>query len=172
MNGQIKWFSNEKGYGFIVPEFGSESLFFHISEYRSNEPIQIWDAVSYELGMGRNGKKSAKNVQFVSRGILSNNKPYYAKKTTTQDKEIYGAIGGAVLGAAAGPLGLFLGALIGAAYGSPQEITSTCLRCNGIGHVTAIDENFIGFQCKNCKAFWRKRNKDNLRLDDLNRYDN
>jgi polyribonucleotide nucleotidyltransferase len=52
--------------------------------------------------------------------------------------------------------------------GSPKDITSTCLRCGGKGNVTAIDENFIGFQCESCKAFWKKRNKENLRIDQLN----
>lgn len=39
------------------------------------------------------------------------------------------------------------------------EITSTCLRCGGTGHVTARSNNKIGFQCKDCKSFWKERDK-------------
>ena len=50
-----------------------------------------------------------------------------------------------------------------------EEITSPCLRCGGTGHVTNIDENFIGFQCENCKSFWKKRNVENLSIDKVDR---
>lgn len=41
-----------------------------------------------------------------------------------------------------------------------MEITSTCLKCGGVGQVTARSDGFIGFQCQGCKSFWKKRDKD------------
>jgi len=50
---------------------------------------------------------------------------------------------------------------------STRLITGTCLRCGGTGHVTAITPEFIGFQCEKCRAFWKKRNRDNLRPEEV-----
>ncbi len=65
--GKVKWFSAEKGYGFIEQE-GGEDLFVHFSEiqgegYRS---LQEGQTVSFEAGTGKNGKAQAQNVRVVS----------------------------------------------------------------------------------------------------------
>ncbi len=62
--GSVKWFSNEKGYGFISQE-GGEDLFVHHSEikmqgYRS---LNEGEQVSFEIGEGKNGKPQAINVE-------------------------------------------------------------------------------------------------------------
>ena len=41
-----------------------------------------------------------------------------------------------------------------------RKLTSTCMKCGGTGHVTAVEDAIIGFQCIKCKAFWRKRDSD------------
>lgn len=52
--GIVKWFNQEKGYGFIEPSNGGPDLFTHIS--------RVWGTltegqhVEYEVGIGRNGK--------------------------------------------------------------------------------------------------------------------
>ena len=171
VRGKVKWFSTEKGYGFIVAENWPTDLFFHGSDYRSTQPIRAWDVVEFDVGSGRNGKAAAKNVTFVSRPKpelpSKPQRPYYGKKTSTKDKSTSAGIGGALIGMLGGLPGLIIGAAIGVAAGSPREITSKCLRCGGTGNVTAIDERFIGFQCESCKAFWKKRNEENLSMDDV-----
>ena len=168
MEGKIKWFSSEKGYGFITVESLQEDIFFHVSEYRSQEQIHPWDKVKFEIGAGRNGKSAAKNVEFISRGDPPpSNKPYYGKKAILKCNGISGVLRYAGKGAeAGGPIGMIVGGIIGA-MSSPKEITSTCLKCGGKGHITALDEHFVGFQCERCKSFWRKRNKINLTMDEL-----
>ena len=55
--GIVKWFNNEKGFGFIMPEDGGKDLFAHHSEiigagYKSLEENQ---RVSFITGSGQKG---------------------------------------------------------------------------------------------------------------------
>ncbi|AQS51430.1 cold-shock protein [Paenalcaligenes hominis] len=64
--GTVKWFNNEKGFGFISPENGGKDLFVHHSDilgsgYKSLEENQ---RVSYEPAQGQKGPQ-AKSVQKV-----------------------------------------------------------------------------------------------------------
>ena len=64
VTGRVKWFNDQKGFGFITPEDGGKDLFVHHSNiamegYRSLEEGQ---KVEYEAGEGRKGPE-ATNVQ-------------------------------------------------------------------------------------------------------------
>jgi len=50
--GTVKWFSNEKGYGFIVPEEGGEDLFVHYSEIDTEgfKSLDEDDRVEFSVG--------------------------------------------------------------------------------------------------------------------------
>ena len=64
--GKVKWFSEEKGYGFIEPDDGSEELFVHYTgiEGTGFRSLKEGEKVSYELAQGRRGEQ-AHNVQRV-----------------------------------------------------------------------------------------------------------
>lgn len=165
MEGTVKWFRYEKGFGWILVRGRTNDLFFHISQYKSEALIQPGDRVSFEIGTGKNNKPAAKNVRFIARAKSPRpSKKYYGKPTRTKDKSETGF----AIGLLGGPVGMMVGYLIGSLFGK-ENITSTCLRCGGTGHVTAIDENFVGFQCEKCKRFWKKKNRDGLSMEDVER---
>ena len=60
--GKVKWFSNQKGYGFITPESGPD-VFVHHSEIQGEgyKSLEEGEAVEFEIGKGPKGD-SAKNV--------------------------------------------------------------------------------------------------------------
>ena len=65
ITGTVKFFNNDKGYGFISPEDGSSDAFVHISavERAGMSTLNKEQRVSYELEIDRRGKTSAVNLQ-------------------------------------------------------------------------------------------------------------
>ena len=63
--GTVKFFNEDKGYGFIAPEEGGADAFVHISavERAGMRTLDKDQRVSYELEQGRSGKLSAVNLQ-------------------------------------------------------------------------------------------------------------
>ena len=58
--GTVKWFSDEKGYGFITPEDGSKDLFVHHSNIQGEgfRSLSEGQQVSFEVGQGRKGPEA------------------------------------------------------------------------------------------------------------------
>ena len=58
--GTVKWFSDEKGYGFITPEDGSKDLFVHHSNILGEgfKSLSEGQLVSYEAAEGRKGPEA------------------------------------------------------------------------------------------------------------------
>ena len=63
--GTVKFFNEQKGYGFIAPEDGGNDAFVHITavERAGMRTLQKDQRVSYELEEDRRGKMSAVNLQ-------------------------------------------------------------------------------------------------------------
>ena len=55
--GTVKWFSADKGYGFITPDDGGKDLFVHHSEVKVSGYATLSDGqkVQYEVGQGQKG---------------------------------------------------------------------------------------------------------------------
>ena len=60
--GTVKWFSNQKGYGFISPEDGND-VFVHHSEIQGDgyKSLEEGQKVEFEIAEGPKGEQ-AKNV--------------------------------------------------------------------------------------------------------------
>lgn len=65
--GKVKWFSDEKGYGFIENSEGGEDLFVHYSEISGEgfRTLEEGNEVEFEVVDGRGGKKQASRVEVV-----------------------------------------------------------------------------------------------------------
>ncbi|HHT01543.1 MAG TPA: cold shock domain-containing protein [Firmicutes bacterium] len=57
MRGTVKWFSAEKGYGFITREDGEGDVFVHFSEIQGEgfRTLDEGQEVEFDLGMGQKG---------------------------------------------------------------------------------------------------------------------
>jgi CspA family cold shock protein len=64
--GVVKWFSDEKGYGFITPEDGGADAFVHFSAIQSDgfRTLNEGTKVEFELGQGQKGPQ-AQNVRVI-----------------------------------------------------------------------------------------------------------
>lgn len=62
--GTVKFFNQDKGFGFITPDDGGQDVFVHVSGVLSGGPLRDGAKVSYELGQDRKtGKSKALDVR-------------------------------------------------------------------------------------------------------------
>ena len=60
-SGTVKWFNAEKGFGFIVPDDGSQDLFAHYSAIESSgyRTLEEGQKVTFEVAQGPKGPQAA-----------------------------------------------------------------------------------------------------------------
>jgi CspA family cold shock protein len=56
--GTVKWFSDEKGFGFITPDDGSKDLFVHQSAIVGGTSLREGAKVTYEAEAGDKGPRA------------------------------------------------------------------------------------------------------------------
>ena len=63
--GTVKWFSDQKGYGFITPEDGSKDVFIHHSAIQGEgfKSLQEGQSVEFEVSSGPKGPQAANVVK-------------------------------------------------------------------------------------------------------------
>ncbi len=59
VKGTVKWFSNQKGYGFITPENGKD-VFVHFSSVKMDgyKSLKEGDKVEFEITQGPKGEQA------------------------------------------------------------------------------------------------------------------
>jgi CspA family cold shock protein len=62
--GTVKWFSDEKGFGFIAPSDGTKDVFVHHSAVQGSgfKSLAEGQNVSYEVEQGQKGPSATKVV--------------------------------------------------------------------------------------------------------------
>jgi cold shock protein len=64
--GKIKLFNEDKGYGFIRPDDGSNDVFFHVSALREGDDVTVGKVVNFEMGTDpKSGKSKAVSVDLA-----------------------------------------------------------------------------------------------------------
>ncbi|MCI29853.1 glycine-rich protein 2-like, partial [Trifolium medium] len=64
LTGKVKWFNDQKGFGFITPDDGSEELFVHQSQIQTDgfRSLAEGESVEYQIESDNDGRSKAVNV--------------------------------------------------------------------------------------------------------------
>tara|TARA_B110000908_G_scaffold85124_1_gene101717 strand:- start:1174 stop:1443 length:270 start_codon:yes stop_codon:yes gene_type:complete len=62
--GRVKWFSNDRGFGFIEPDNGEPELFAHHQNIimEGYKTLKFFQRVTYEVEHGKNGRHAVNIV--------------------------------------------------------------------------------------------------------------
>ena len=63
--GKVKWFSDQKGFGFITPDDGSKDVFVHHSDIQGSgyKMLSENDAVEFDVEQGQKGPRAVNVVK-------------------------------------------------------------------------------------------------------------
>ncbi len=82
MQGKVKFFNKEKGYGFIIKEDGTD-IFVHVKDIKNKVKPEAGQPVVFDIG------SSPKGDIAINVGIIEHSAPYPMDETkiTIKDKE-------------------------------------------------------------------------------------
>ena len=60
-HGTVKWFSDQKGYGFVTPDDGSKDVFIHYSAIQGDgfKSLKEGDKIEFEVTQGPKGPQAS-----------------------------------------------------------------------------------------------------------------
>lgn len=72
-NGTVKFFNDQKGFGFIAPDDGSADTFVHASavERSGLRSLQQDQRIAFDIVQGQRGKSEAANLREISESEAS-----------------------------------------------------------------------------------------------------
>src|ERR1017187_8447294 len=85
--GKVKWFNDQKGFGFIAPDDGSEEVFLHSSSIRRGDMVVENDAVAYDRRQSDKGPRAA-NVQKLNVIVSSQDGAKKARATPPKQNRL------------------------------------------------------------------------------------
>ena len=70
MQGTVKWFNEEKKYGFIAPDNGGPDVFVHITQVKASglQYLKEGAKLTYDTEPGRDGRDVAVDLRLISTG--------------------------------------------------------------------------------------------------------
>jgi cold shock CspA family protein len=93
--GMLSKWNDDRGFGFIKPKHGDQDIFVHISAFpKDGKRPSIGEKLSFEIQVGQDGKKEAKNLQCLDRSPAEfvSHRPAIHTKVPTSSKSILNRI--------------------------------------------------------------------------------
>lgn len=65
--GIVKWYNDEKGYGFIIPDGKGPDVFVHVRDLQESQtgPVRANQRLSFDVIRGRDEKPKAVNIRAI-----------------------------------------------------------------------------------------------------------